>query len=567
MLIWVSAAVGSLPRSQNAALASSTSSHQIPQLTKMARRRIVCSGIVTTLKPLTHSRPRGAGQFPRDVHTAARLALPNGEMVKCSNPKNASHAKNIRIEFPLKDTNYDISSSWDDERTNTRDRLIRRIRHIIQHKYGPRYDVQPYGSSVYMAEQVLSRTGDGDLDLVVLDNKWPQGFPPEIDMKRLPSIYRTRQLAWTMQHAGFTDVEAIPWARVPIVKFTDHASGIHVDINVNERLGLINTGLIKTYCDIVPNLRYLVSAIKQWARPRALNQPSASAALRTFNSYALVLMTIGWLQTRDLAPKLQAGLQPMESNEHLFWMRPSNPSKRTPCDTRYRKPATWVAPRVDALDNLVEQWFRFWAQFQFSHHVIDIKRGGIFPRIPHFEEVTKPGHDSQGPRSEPHDSWSAFLGPDVDSTTMLERYPISVVDPFIRSKNVTRGINAQALHMFQAECTSAIELLKLGTDMTGIIDGFDMLKQEYNGHRTAMLQQSQKDSHNQPAAGLEALMDEVNVMPHWNIVSRQPPVLRHMDSKRNGRWISSSHTTVDQTNDEEGFGLKPSYFQKKTRRA
>jgi hypothetical protein len=77
---------------------------------------------------------------------------------------------------------------------------------------------------------------------------------------------------------------------------------------------------------------------------------------------------------------------------------------------------------------------RFWAQFQFSHHVIDIKRGGIFPRIPHFEEVTKPGHDSQGPRSEPHDSWSALLGPDVDSTTMLERHPISVVDPFIRSK-------------------------------------------------------------------------------------------------------------------------------------
>lgn len=120
--------------------------------------------------------------------------------------------------------------------------------------------------------------------------------------------------------------------------------------------------------------------------------------------------------------------------------------------------------------------------------------------------------------------------------------------------------------MFQAECTSAIELLKLGTDMTGIIDGFDMLKQEYNGHRTAMLQPSQKDSHNQPAAGLEALMEEVNVMPHWNLVSRQPPVL-HMDSQRNGRWISSSHTTEEQTNDEEGFGLKPSYFQKKTRRA
>jgi hypothetical protein len=80
---------------------------------------------------------------------------------------------------------------------------------------------------------------------------------------------------------------------------------------------------------------------------------------------------------------------------------------------------------------------RFWAQFQFSLHVIDIKRGGIFPRTSHFTEAAE--DVSRGPRSEPHNSWSAFLGPDVDSTTMLESYPISVVDPFIRSKVRTCG--------------------------------------------------------------------------------------------------------------------------------
>ncbi|KAG1883761.1 hypothetical protein F4604DRAFT_1736199 [Suillus subluteus] len=542
-----------------------------------ARKWIVCSDVVTSLKPLTHSRPCGAGQFSRGVHTTAALAQPNGETVKC-NSKNASHAEKIKIEFPLNDTHYDISSSWNDERTNIRDRLIRKVRHIIQCKYGPRYDVQPYGSSVYMPMEVLSKTGNGDLDLVVLDANWPQGFSPEMDMKHLPSIYHTRKLALTMRFAGFTDVEAIPWARVPIVKLTDPASGLHIDINVNERLGLMNTGLIKTYCDIVPSLRSLVSAIKKWARPRALNQPSASEATRTFNSYALVLMTVGWLQTRDLAPNLQADLQPMESNEHLFWMRPPNPSKRIPCDTRYRKPTTWVAPRIDSLDNLVEQWFRFWAQFQFSRHVIDIKRGGIFPRISHFEETAEPDHVSRGPRSEPHNSWSAFLGPDVDSMTMLESYPISVVDPFIRSRNVTRGINAQALRMFQDECAGAVELLKLGTDMTDIIDGFDMLKQDYNGHWTARLQRSRKDLHGQSATVLKAHAKEVDAIPHWNLVSRQPPesadALRHKDSKRNDLSVDGSssdslepsHIANEQIrDDEEGFGLKSSYFQK-TRR-
>ncbi|KAG2068633.1 hypothetical protein BDR04DRAFT_744199 [Suillus decipiens] len=238
-----------------------------------------------------------------------------------------------------------------------------------------------------------------------------------------------------MERAGFTDVKAIPWARVPIVKLTDPASGLHIDINVNERLGLINTDLIKTYCDAVPSLRCLISAIKKWARPRALNQPSVPGEPQTFNSHALVLMTIGWLQTRDLAPKLQASPQSAESNEHIFWIRSPKSSKPIPCDTRYHNPTTWVAPRIDALDNLVEQWFRFWAQFQFSRHVIDIKRGGIFPRIPHFEGAAESDNVSQGPRSEPHN----------------KSYPISVVDPFHRSKNVTRGISARSLRKFQAD--------------------------------------------------------------------------------------------------------------------
>lgn len=547
--------------------------HRNLQRAKMARGWIVCSGIMTSLKPLTHSRPCGVSHFTRGVHTTAALLLPNSETVKC-NPQNASHSKNIRIEFPLvNNTNNDISSSWNDEGTNTRDQIIRKVRHIIRCKYGARYFVQPYGSSVYMAMQDLSRTGDGDLDLIVLDSKWPQGFSPAMDMKHLPPIYNTRKLAWIMQRAGFTDVKAIPWARVPIVKLTDPASGLQVDINVNERLGLMNTGLIKTYCDAVPSLRCLISAIKKWARPRALNQPSASGEPQTFNSYALVLMTIGWLQTRDLAPKLQAGLQPMESNEHIFWMR-SLKSKQIPCDTRYHNPTTWVAPRIDALDNLVEQWFRFWAQFQFSRHVIDIKRGGIFPRIPHFEGATEPDNITRCPRSEPHNSWSKFLGPDVDSMTMLESYPISVVDPFIRSKNVTRGISGQALRMFQAECAGAVELLKLGTHMTDIVDGFDVLKQDYE-HWTAKPQQSEKDPYGQSATVLKAHA-EVDVIPHWKLVSRQSPelvdVVRHRDSKRDGPPIDgqisssdtleSSHIANEKISEEEGFGLKPSYFQK-----
>jgi hypothetical protein len=50
----------------------------------------------------------------------------------------------------------------------SRDQLIRKVRHVIKDTYGPRYDVLPYGSTIYMGGYDLSTTDNSDLDLVVL---------------------------------------------------------------------------------------------------------------------------------------------------------------------------------------------------------------------------------------------------------------------------------------------------------------------------------------------------------------------------------------------------------------
>lgn len=83
------------------------------------------------------------------------------------------------------------------------------------------------------------------------------------------------------------------------VKFKDQFSGIECDINVNARLGLLNTAMIKRYCDLVPLLRPMVAYLKCWAKPLGLNNPSsADGKPVTFSSYALMLMTISFLQVR-----------------------------------------------------------------------------------------------------------------------------------------------------------------------------------------------------------------------------------------------------------------------------
>jgi hypothetical protein len=123
-----------------------------------------------------------------------------------------------------------------------------------------------------------------------------------------------RTLAKTLQKAGFRVTEALPKARVPIgmysltlllplstppaVKFTDPVTGHVCDINVNERLGLMNSDLIKRYCQLSPALVQMLVYIKKWAKPLGHNFPSSTkkGVPVTFSSYALVLMTIGFLQ-------------------------------------------------------------------------------------------------------------------------------------------------------------------------------------------------------------------------------------------------------------------------------
>jgi DNA polymerase sigma len=83
----------------------------------------------------------------------------------------------------------------------------------------------------------------------------------------------------------------------PPVKFVDANTGVECDINVNEQLGVLNTRMLKQYCDISPHLRSLLVAIKTWAKPLGLNNPSGKGlSTLSFSSYAFALMTIGFLQ-------------------------------------------------------------------------------------------------------------------------------------------------------------------------------------------------------------------------------------------------------------------------------
>ncbi|KAI6026503.1 hypothetical protein BKA83DRAFT_4244233 [Pisolithus microcarpus] len=265
-----------------------------------------------------------------------------------------------------------------------------RLREAVIGRISSAYEVVPFGSTSIHADRFpkqdtpgMENFSKGDLDLVVLDKDRPLGFSPDIDSEKA-----ARRLATILSRAGFTNVQPVPFASVPIVKFRDPQTQLSLDININNRLGLMNSYLLRSY------------SIKLWARPLGLNTPSGGP-MTTFSTYALTLMTLGWLQSRSQAVYN--------------------------CDVTFREVTSSDCYPPLSLDDTVADWFHFWGYiFDFEQQALDIKEGPIRNR-----------------------NDLAVLDP------KLSEHQVCVIDPFFRLKNVTNSVGSVALQKFRNECRRA----------------------------------------------------------------------------------------------------------------
>ncbi|KAF7419373.1 hypothetical protein PC9H_001960 [Pleurotus ostreatus] len=263
---------------------------------------------------------------------------------------------------------------------------LRRINGFVNWKFGNEFRVELFGSGHYGVASPSS-----DLDLVIVDRNRMTGFrPSESRGDWLPSIYNIRRLGKDLWDAGYKNVLAIPSANVPIVKFLDPVTGMECDINVNDQLGLINSRMLKIYCDMSPVLRPMLFAVKAWAKPLGLNNPSGKMGPRTFSSYALALMTIGFLQMRGLLPNLQADLEPLdpkcEDEGSIFWVRQKQ--KRIKCDIRYDSRSAVPVPVQNDIELLMKDWY--WGrEFDYAEMMVVIREGGIVRRPVPMQEPEK----------------------------------------------------------------------------------------------------------------------------------------------------------------------------------
>ncbi|KAL1754992.1 hypothetical protein FB107DRAFT_275238 [Schizophyllum commune] len=235
---------------------------------------------------------------------------------------------------------FDLGIFQRKDKTSTPDRLWRHrrtlqsVQRAIQRAYGQEYTVEAFGSVRYGLT-----TENSDLDLVIMDPHAPHGWVPghrnKMDNSRTSrrSPYNIRGLARVLQDEGFIVEQTIPWATVPIVKARDRWTGLHFDLNVNDRLGAYNSDLIREYCILNRIVRPFIASTKHWAKVHGLNEPSTANRQVSFSSYSLALMAIAFLQAKGYLPDLQSpltDLPPAVLDGH-FW--PS--AQRVRCDVRF----------------------------------------------------------------------------------------------------------------------------------------------------------------------------------------------------------------------------------------
>lgn len=159
-------------------------------------------------------------------------------------------------------------------------------------------------------------------------------------------------------------------AKVPIVRFRDRTTGVEVDMNVNNVVGLRNTRLLQCYAQLDPRTAPLVLAVKAWASGRHINE----AKHGTLSSYSLALMVIQYLQC-GCEPAVLPSLQKMQPGRFC-----------SDGDVRLLRLGEdlppWHSANTQSLGALFVGFLDYFAnRFGFSRSCVSVRQGAPISRL------------------------------------------------------------------------------------------------------------------------------------------------------------------------------------------
>ncbi|KAG7877665.1 hypothetical protein KL937_004535 [Ogataea polymorpha] len=173
--------------------------------------------------------------------------------------RNNDHSRQIEISdwltMEIKDFIKYISPSA--EEIKARNDTVGKLRECITGMW-PDAEVHCFGS--FATDLYLPGS---DIDMVVVSKARNNKYDNRSSLYQLSSYIRNHRLG--------VNVEAIAKAKVPIIKFVDPTTKIHIDISFERTNGIKAAELIISWLKDTPGLRELVLIVKQFLSVRKLN--------------------------------------------------------------------------------------------------------------------------------------------------------------------------------------------------------------------------------------------------------------------------------------------------------
>ncbi|XP_045133621.1 speckle targeted PIP5K1A-regulated poly(A) polymerase-like isoform X2 [Portunus trituberculatus] len=270
------------------------------------------------------------------------------------------------------------------------------------------------------------------------------GVYPWIEYESKAAQAAASDLTWFLakrirQSGHAIKVEAVPRARVPIVKFQDRASGIMVDLSFRHGMPVYNTQLIYQYTQTHPLVRPYLMLIRYWAKVQGVAGGGKPSLLIT--NYALTMMMLFHLMHRGdpIVPSLAA----LRCNRATY-----TPVFIGPWDVGFSNYMNdWFVKvhRVTVMD-LVSEFFSFYGEMDASQWVISPLTGMLLAR----DDVLTMSRNLPA-------CLNTYLQQDDKIRLDTE---LCVQDPFEHSHNCTRGLIKSSFLEFQYKCRKAASISK-----------------------------------------------------------------------------------------------------------
>lgn len=227
----------------------------------------------------------------------------------------------------------------------------------------------------------------------------------------------------------YSHIIRIGKARVPIVRFIHTKTGIRCDVTVKNKLGVMNSRLIRFLLSLDRRIRPFIMLLKCWAKEHSITANSQ------LSSYALIMMAVFYLQ--QLEPPLLPPISELITSDEIQggWH----------CGFNENPWAVSLKQNNICVKEIAKGFFEFYAHFDYNKYVICPLLG---------QPVLVDDFVTPEKLPDVMEAYKIYIRENQDFPFKVS-FPLRIQDPFELNYNLGRGFTDKLLKMLCDVCLNS----------------------------------------------------------------------------------------------------------------